>query len=140
VFIKHLLDLRSGYEAKLYGLVQAGKLGWSSGTAPHLVERKAIGDGRHQIEQWPLGLDASYTPTPAGGLVVNAGTMKSLLEENGVDLLNIIHEASITQVTSIDTNDPEAIKSGSARPDGVEADATRARRLLLQARIITLQE
>jgi hypothetical protein len=30
VFIKHLLDLRSGYEAKLYGLVQAGKLGWSS--------------------------------------------------------------------------------------------------------------
>jgi hypothetical protein len=143
VFIKHLLDLRSGYEAKLYGLVTQGKLGWSSGTAPHLVDRKAIGDGRHQIEQWPLGLDASYTPTPAGGLVVNAGAMKSLLEESGVDLLHIIHEASIAAdsgIKHIDIDSPEATNVDSERGDGLKAASERARKLLLQSRILLLQE
>jgi hypothetical protein len=142
VFIKHLLDLRSGYEAKLYGLVQAGKLGWSSGTAPHLVERKAIGDGRHAIEQWPLGLDASYTPTPAGGLVVNAGAMKSLLEGEGVDLLHIIHEASIADnsMKYIDGNQEAIPDVASDRSDGLKAQSERARRLLLQSRILLLQE
>jgi hypothetical protein len=141
VFIKHLLDLRSGYEAKLYGLVQAGKLGWSSGTAPHLVDRKAIGDGRHQIEQWPLGLDASYTPTPAGGLVVNAGAMKSLLEDSGVDLLHIIHEASIaeTGVKSIDSDSPEAAIVDNDRGDGLKVANERARKLSLQLDILALE-
>jgi hypothetical protein len=131
VFIKHLLDLRNSYEAKLYGMVQAGKLGWSSGTAPHLMERKALGDGRHEITQWILGLDASYTPTPAGGLVVNAGTMKSLLDDAGIDLLNAMY---------IDDS-PEAINPESARPDGVKADdSERARRLLLELALIELEE
>lgn len=103
VFIKHLLDLRNSYEAKLYSLAQQGKLGWSSGTAPHLVERKALGDGRHEVSQWILGLDASYTPTPAGGLVVNATAMKSLFDEAGLDLLAAIYE------------EPEVKSTGDAR-------------------------
>ncbi len=92
VFVKHLLDLRKSYEAKLYAMAQDGKLGWSSGTAPHLVERKSLGDGRHEVTQWLLGLDASYTPMPAGGFVVNAGAMKSLFEDAGIDLLNAIYD------------------------------------------------
>ena len=94
VFIKHLLDLRDPYEKALYGLTQQGKLGFSSGTAPHLVDRKAIEDGRHLITHWPLGLDASYTPTPAGGLEVNASAMKSLFDEAGLDLLAAIYDTA----------------------------------------------
>ena len=39
-------------------------LGWSSGTAAYLVQRKAVGKAQH-ITRWPLGLDASLTPIPA---------------------------------------------------------------------------
>lgn len=130
VFFKHILDLRKAYEAKFYAMIQAGKIGLSSGTAPHLVERKALGDGRHEVTQWTLGLDASYTPMPAGGFVVNAGAMKSLFDDAGIDLLNAMY---------IDDS-PEAVKSGSTRPDGVEVDKTRARRLVLELSLMELEE
>jgi len=39
-------------------------LGWSSGTAAHLVQRQPAGKAQH-ITRWPLGLDASLTPIPA---------------------------------------------------------------------------
>ena len=40
-------------------------LGWSSGTAAHLVVREERKNGTHWIKRWPLGLDASLTPDPA---------------------------------------------------------------------------
>ena len=64
VWLEHQLDLRDEYEAAIYELAEQGKVGLSSGTAPHLVEREEKGDVYH-ITRWPLGLDASYTPTPA---------------------------------------------------------------------------
>lgn len=64
VWIKHQLDLRNEYEKAIYGLAEQKKLGWSSGTAAHLVERERVGNAMW-IKRWPLGLDASYTPTPA---------------------------------------------------------------------------
>ena len=60
MWIEAQLEMRDAYERAVYGLAEKGKLGWSSGTAPHLVER----EGKH-IARWPLGLDASLTPTPA---------------------------------------------------------------------------
>jgi 2'-5' RNA ligase len=84
VFIKHLLDMRDPYEAALYRAADSRKMGWSSGTAPHLVERKALGDGRHEVVLWPLGLDASYTPTPAGGLDVTTKALKAALDDLGL--------------------------------------------------------
>jgi len=57
------LNLRNEYEKEIHDLVLAGKLGWSSGTASHLVEREQVGKS-HWIKRWPLGLDASLTPTP----------------------------------------------------------------------------
>jgi len=44
-------------------LIAGKKLGWSSGTAAHLVERKKVGEA-FEITAWPLGLDASLTATP----------------------------------------------------------------------------
>ncbi len=47
----------------LPALIAGKKLGWSSGTAPHLIGRKKVGDAV-EITAWPLGLDASLTATP----------------------------------------------------------------------------
>jgi len=59
------IKLRDAYDQAIYQLAKDGKLGWSSGTATHLVERQDSGGGTHKIVRWPLGLDASLTPTPA---------------------------------------------------------------------------
>ena len=57
------LEMRDEYERAVYELAQAGKLGWSSGAAGHLVEREQIGKAWH-IKSWPIA-EASLTPTPA---------------------------------------------------------------------------
>jgi HK97 family phage major capsid protein len=64
VFAEIVLGARNEYEKKMAEWGFAGKLGWSSGTAPHLVDRKAVGKA-NEITRWKLGLDASLTPTPA---------------------------------------------------------------------------
>ena len=65
VWMESQLALRDDYERAVYSMVEAGKMGLSSGTAPHLVEREAQANGAHKITRWPLGLDASITPIPA---------------------------------------------------------------------------
>lgn len=68
VWMEAELLARDAYEAKILEMVRRGKLGLSSGTAVHLVERAAktnsLGERVHEITRWPLGLDASLTPTP----------------------------------------------------------------------------
>jgi hypothetical protein len=51
------------YEAGKYAGLLA-RMGWSSGTASHLVDREPV-KSAWRITRWPLGLDASLTPTPA---------------------------------------------------------------------------
>ena len=63
VWFEAQLDMRDKYEQMIYTLAEKGKLGWSSGTAAHLVERESKGKSTW-IKKWPLGLDASLTPTP----------------------------------------------------------------------------
>ena len=55
---------RELYDEVIAPMAEAGKLGWSSGTASHLIDREAEGKAYH-IKRWPLGLDASITPIPA---------------------------------------------------------------------------
>lgn len=64
IWAETILDERDQYEKFLLELAGAGKLGWSSGTASHLVEREPKGKATH-ITRWPLGLDASLTHIPA---------------------------------------------------------------------------
>ena len=59
VIVRGLLDAKYRYLAQI-----APELGWSSGTAAHLVMREAVGKATF-IKRWLLGLDASITPTPA---------------------------------------------------------------------------
>lgn len=77
VWVEAQLNARDEYEKAIYEMAKAGKLGWSSGTAAHLVTRRTAGKAS-EITSWPLGLDASLTPTPAEPRNV-AVSLKSLL-------------------------------------------------------------
>jgi HK97 family phage major capsid protein len=65
VWVEAQLNMRDRYEKAIYEMAKAGKLGWSSGTAGHLVERVRKSEGAVWLKSWPLGIDASLTPTPA---------------------------------------------------------------------------
>ena len=57
------LNMRDEYEKEIYKLVEAGKLGYSSGALSHLVEREPAGKAAF-IKSWFVG-EVSLTPTPA---------------------------------------------------------------------------
>src|SRR5688572_1976457 len=63
-FFEGELNLRDNYERYIYKLAEMGKLGWSTGSMPHLVrkEKKDI-DGSVDIKSWPIG-EISLTPNP----------------------------------------------------------------------------
>lgn len=64
IWLEAQIKIRDEYDRHILTLAKNGKLGWSSGTAPHLAERKIINNIKTWV-RWPLGLDASLTPTPA---------------------------------------------------------------------------
>lgn len=57
------IDLADEYGRMIAKLAKDGKMGFSSGAAGHLVERKSTGVAS-QIVRWPIA-EASITPTPA---------------------------------------------------------------------------
>jgi len=57
------IDMADDYAAMVAKLCKEGKMGYSSGAAGHLVERKSVG-GASEITRWPIA-EASITPTPA---------------------------------------------------------------------------
>lgn len=63
VWAEAQISKRDEYEEKVYEMVKSGKLGWSSGTAAHLMGREKVGNA-YKVTHWPLGLDVSLTPTP----------------------------------------------------------------------------
>lgn len=64
VWVDGQLAMRDRYEQAIYRMAEQGKQSWSSGTAPHLVERERT-EKATWIKRWPLRLDATTTPTPA---------------------------------------------------------------------------
>lgn len=63
IWAELILQERDEYEKFIAELAQAGKLGWSSGSAGHLVRRTQAGKANH-IDYWPIA-DASLTHVPA---------------------------------------------------------------------------
>ncbi len=130
IWIEAQLALRDEYEAALYHLAATNKLNWSSGTAGHLVERKAIrlDDGTvvHEVMVWPLGLDASTTTRPADprGLV----SVKSLAAQP--DLGAWLEQPSVkAAVDSIRRSAGASVAAYSFGPgfgSGVPATSSRA--------------
>jgi len=66
LWVEGQLALRDEYEKAIYAMVEAGKLGFSSGTLPFLVEYEQTGKS-WWIKSWPIGKDASLTPRPIAG-------------------------------------------------------------------------
>lgn len=64
VWAETQLAIRDKYEKFIYMMAEKGMLGWSSGTANHLIEREERGKAVW-LKSWPLGLDDTLTPHPA---------------------------------------------------------------------------
>jgi len=89
------LALRDEYEQKVYEMAKAGKLGWSSGTAAHLVQREKVGEA-HKVVSWPLGLDASLTPKPCEPRCTIVSVKSYLAEIGGEETENELKSEHIT--------------------------------------------
>jgi HK97 family phage major capsid protein len=64
IWAEIILQERDEYEKKIAQMARDGMLGWSSGTAGHLVTEEPLGKA-WRIKSWPLGKDASLTHRPA---------------------------------------------------------------------------
>lgn len=58
------IEINNKYMAKVAQLLKEGRLGLSSGAAPHLVSYNRKSDSRKEILSWPIA-EASLTPCPA---------------------------------------------------------------------------
>lgn len=72
--INHEDPVKRLYARRAYKLVQEGKLGWSSGSAPNLVD--VTPDG--QINTWAI-IEGTLTPTPAEPHRTNVQAIKALI-------------------------------------------------------------
>lgn len=65
VFVKMNLRKRDKYEKAILKMVGDGKLGFSTGSVPHLVHRESVKghEGVFEIKSWPM-IEVSITPTP----------------------------------------------------------------------------
>lgn len=62
VWFETQLALRDDYEKAIYEMAERGKLGISTGSAPHLIKREQVGKAMH-IKSWPI-VEVSLTPMP----------------------------------------------------------------------------
>lgn len=74
LWMESQIDLANEYGKMVAKLGKRAQLGYSSGAAGHLVERKAVG-ARQEITRWCIG-EASITPTPCEPL----NTVKSMMD------------------------------------------------------------
>ena len=83
------VDMADEYGQMIAKLCKQGKMGYSSGAAGHLVQRKSNG-GVNQIISWPIA-EASITPTPAE----YRNTVKSLKDMYGMEPMEMEEEEEI---------------------------------------------
>ena len=95
VWIEAQLELRDEYERRLLELAEAGKLGWSSGAAGHLVERVPVSKSWH-ITCWPIA-EASLTPTPAEPHNTAIPVKSLFMEENMTEETKVFDQDAFMQ-------------------------------------------
>lgn len=98
VWVEAQLAMRDAYEEAIYKLAEAGKLGWSSGTAGHLVRRKAVGKS-YEVTSWPI-VEASLTTHPAEPRT-SAVPLKSLYADEAVFAESTFRERSTGLVANL---------------------------------------
>jgi len=112
IFMEGVLNERNEYEKFVADQARAGKMGLSSGTAAHLVDRQPEGKG-NVITSWILGGDASYTHAPAEF-------------RNSVTPLKSWITAGVGEAAGVASGEAENVKSSSIKesemPDNVQTD------------------
>ncbi len=109
------LDLSDPISLTIYERAEKGELGWSSGTAGHLVDSIQVksyalhGESAYHITHWPLGLDASLTPNPAEeSNRVEIQTLKSIKSARAESEAETV---DVAQVQADIASDAAALKS-----------------------------
>jgi HK97 family phage major capsid protein len=74
VWIEAELQRSKAYVAEVLKLIEAGALGWSSGSVPHLVRREG-----GVIKSWPV-VEFSLTPTPCEPRTLGVERIKAMAE------------------------------------------------------------
>ena len=113
------LAIANEYAKAIYKMAEAGKLGYSTGSLPHLVEREPVGKGVTFVKSWYVG-ELSLTPAPAEP----RNTVVSLKSLSNLDLAALPIEDKKGEFTM---NEIEmAVKSAlDARDAAAKAEADR---------------
>jgi HK97 family phage major capsid protein len=77
LWLEAQIEISDQYRNDIVAMIDEGRLGYSSGAAPHLVSRSAAKNNTHHVKSWPLA-EGSLTPNPADPM--NIVSMKSLAE------------------------------------------------------------
>jgi len=115
VWLDGQIKIRDDYDRAIRQLGIGGKLSLSSGTASHLVEYEQPAKAEEseepeepkarRIKRWPLGLDASLTPTPAEPR--NVADIKSFRAISTPSLKALAPEAFSVEEDVADSGDRE---------------------------------
>ena len=90
VWIEGQLKISDAYQAKIYEMIEAGKIGTSSGSIAHLVSRQAEGKA-FELKSWPIA-EASLTPRPCNPL----NKAQAVKDFQGLDIPEFKDVMSIT--------------------------------------------
>ncbi len=129
VWYETQLNLRDEYEQAIYSLAEAGKLGYSSGSLPHLVRRKPDG----KLVSWPVA-ELTLTPNPAAGpYLTSVAVIKSVYEQAGLQPILLTEDlpmadeikndipAPVLPVAPAEQQPKQAEQAKPAEPEGVKA-------------------
>lgn len=135
VWAEAQMNLRDEYEKAVYAMAEAGKLGYSSGALPHLVDREPAGKSMY-IKTWFIG-EASLTPSPAEfrNTVMTLKSLQTpdsalpdkddnnktnLMEKNKMDELEVKNAVNSAVQEALQTRDAE-VKAESEKRAALEA-------------------
>jgi HK97 family phage prohead protease len=132
LWVQAEIDRSRRYAAYILELIKTGRVGWSTGTVPHLVEK--VGG---MIRSWPL-VECSLTPTPCEPRTLSVRlAAKSIAASLPSDVISPAHADALRIKAEYDQITALRIKAEydqiTAAMDAMEQDRKRRRRAAVLA-------
>ncbi len=106
VWYEAQLNLRDEYERTILELVKQGKLGYSTGSVSHLVEKAQDG----KLITWPV-VEVTLTPSPAAGpYLTNVQAVRTAYKSVGLETPNNLGGKMSEKVQQIEEQGGEEVK------------------------------